>query len=62
MKIWIKERFLKSNFLGRLLILKVEENKKFETIMLVVCDSNYQDFKKEKYYARSYQVHTFPLL
>lgn len=44
MKIWIKERFLKSNFLGRLLILKVEENKKFETIMLVVCDSNYQDF------------------
>lgn len=61
MKIWIKERFLKSNFLCRLLILKVEENKKFETIMLVVCDSNYQDLKK-KYYARSYQVHTFPLL
>lgn len=62
MKIWIKERFLKSNFLCRLLILKVEENKKFETIMLVVCDSNYQDFFLKKYYARSYQVHTFPLL
>lgn len=41
MKIWIKERFLKSNFFGRLLILKVEENKKFEIIMLVVCDFNY---------------------
>lgn len=41
MKIWIKEWFLKSNFFCRLLILKVEENKKFEIIMLVVCDFNY---------------------